>query len=360
MGAVLLAGSVVCTNAVAGVTALPATPPTQRWATLYGTMGMQMAANGHLIAADAFLGRALVFKPEKASWHGIHGMVLQGLDKDDEAIAAFTQAITLLPDDSPRRAEGYYKLGLLHSKQGDVDTAIRWINKAIALAPDEAMLHYDAGVFYASQNNYAAAAKATQRATELDPEFAEAWNNHAYALANLGRYDEALTAVEQSLEKSPTNAAALDTKGFALQGLKRYDEALDVYEAALKLNANIGEIHLHKAQTLEALDRLPEALIAYEHFAMLSPSAPEAPMVAKKIKALRQQVGDFMPDNTTSDETATDADGAASGTDEGGATSLLLQDDFRPAAPSPQLKLLFSKQWHGIALPSLGAPKQPH
>ncbi len=363
LAAVLVAGSVGFTCAFAGVTAIPSTPPTQRWATLYGTMGMQMAASGHLIAADDFLTRALLFNPEKASWHGIHGMVLQGLDKDDAAINAFTSAIELLPEESPRRAEGYYKLGLLHGKQGNMDTAIKWVNKAIALAPENPMLHYDAGVFYASQNDYKSAAKATKKATELDPEFSEAWNNHAYALANLGQYKEALLAVEQSLNQLPDNAAALDTKGFALQGLKRYDEALEVYAKALALNANIGEIHLHQAQTLEAMNRPKAALKAYERFVILTPSAPEVPDVAKKITSLRQQLGIFLPKGSADDDTTADAEHTnvetESGTNPEAKTSFLDEDDFSPVVVSPRLKVLFSKQWHGIPLPSLGLPRQP-
>jgi tetratricopeptide (TPR) repeat protein len=269
--------------------------PNKLFGNFYYTLGTQLAAQGQLIPAETLLAKAIKLLPENPYPHLNYGIVLEALQRNEEAIAQYQEVIKL----DPKSVQAYYNLGLLYDRKGDTALGTQALLKAAQLAPENPLVNYDLGVLYAKQDNYAQSAIYSQRATEgAGKNFAEAFNNYGYALAQLGRYEESLKAIDHSLALKPDSAPALDSKGFALHGMGRYEEAIQVYQQALKQDPTIGEIYEHLGQTYEKLQTYDKAIKAFETYLQLSPDATDRAQVEEKVKQLKKWTS-LKPNSTT-------------------------------------------------------------
>lgn len=252
----------------------------------YYTLGTQLAARGQISSAEGMLSKAAKLMPSNPFVHMNYGIVLEALQKNNEALAHYQEALKI----DPKMTQALYSIGLLQDKMGRIDEGIASLKQALALEPENSFINYDLGVLYAKKNDYPNSAIYSKKAFEgVGVDFAEAYNNYGYALAQMGKYAEALTAIDQSLKIKPDSAATLDSRGFALYGLARYEEALTAYNEALKLDPTIGEVYLHLGQTQEKLKNYEQAVKAYETYLQLSPEAPDKVQVQAKIVEVKQK-----------------------------------------------------------------------
>jgi tetratricopeptide (TPR) repeat protein len=252
----------------------------------YYTLGTQLAARGQITSAEGMLSKAAKLMPDNPYVHMNYGIVLEALQKSNEALAQYQEALKL----DPKMGQALYSMGLLQDKMGRIDEGIISLKKALALEPENGFINYDLGVLYAKKGDYPNSALYSKKALEgTGSDFAEAYNNYGYALAQMGQYTEALVAVDESLKIKPDSAATLDSKGFALYGLARYEEALAAYNEALKLDPTIGEVYLHLGQTQEKLKNYEQAVKAYETYLQLSPEALDKAQVQTKIVEVKKK-----------------------------------------------------------------------
>ena len=101
------------------------------------------------------------------------GNALQDQGKLDEAIQAFTNAISI----KPNFAEAYYNMGLGFKEQGKLDEAIEAYTNAISIKPDFAEAYYNMGNALLDQGKLDEAIEAFTNAISIKPDYAEAYNN---------------------------------------------------------------------------------------------------------------------------------------------------------------------------------------
>jgi len=118
----------------------------------------------------------------------------------DDAERLLKQAITQTPPFLPAFA-ALAELQLSTSRPND---ALVTLDKAIAAAPADPVLHNDAGMCHLTNKNYDAALASFTKAVELDPRTPRYRANRAMALGMVGQYDEALAAYATVL--SPADA----------------------------------------------------------------------------------------------------------------------------------------------------------
>jgi tetratricopeptide (TPR) repeat protein len=118
--------------------------------------------------------------------------------------------------------------------KGKYESALKAIEEAIRMKPDNAMVWYNKGVTLGKLGRHGEALKAYDRAIELKPDDAATWYNKGVTLGKLGRHGEALKAYDRAIELKP-DAAAWSNKGAALTELGRYDEALKACDRAIEL-----------------------------------------------------------------------------------------------------------------------------
>jgi serine/threonine-protein kinase len=153
----------------------------------------------------------------------------------------------------------YSALGALLYKLGQLDAALRVLDRGLARYPNNAEGHYTRGHVLAAQNKLDAAASAFRIVTRLRPTYAPAYRNLGTVLGRQKRPDEAAAAFRKASELEPTEASAYYNLGIALREQKRPNEAVDAFRKAIALQPNhpdaylyLGIIHSEQKKPAEA------------------------------------------------------------------------------------------------------------
>jgi tetratricopeptide (TPR) repeat protein len=157
---------------------------------------------------------------------------------------------------APKAQEALTK-GSRALREGKLDEARKYLDKAVQLAPSNPEVLYVQGMLLMQQHNWDAAESVLRKSDQLDP-------NHARVLAALGmtlcnekNYEQAIPLLEKSRQLEP--AAGWETDfalGKAYYYHKQYDQALKMAEAA-RTNAHTSnsQVELLLAQCLTAVGR---------------------------------------------------------------------------------------------------------
>ncbi len=228
---------------------------------------------------------------------------LSGLDRLDEALACYEQALALRPDE-PRllsaRGNVLRRLGRLDAAHASLDRALElaperddvWLNKGLACVDagreDEALRCFDEAVARNPRSNdawtakgvmlwrlgrHAEAAAAFDAALAADPRDGRAWSNKAGLLLEAGRLDEALAASARALGLDPRNASYWDGQGTILAALGRIDEALGACDECVRLDPGFGQGWYNRGNALVQAGRYEDALASFARTCELQPEA---------------------------------------------------------------------------------------
>jgi tetratricopeptide (TPR) repeat protein len=204
-----------------------------------------------IIVAAAFLcfaqggeGEAQTKKPAGgAAEHANKGVNLAQTGAYDEAIAEFTKAIKLSPDD----ARIYDDRGRVYHKMNRFPEAIEDFSKAIKIAPKDYAGYSERGAVQVTQNQMEAALADLNKALELKPDDAPTLRWRAAAYRGLKQYALAIQDYTAILSKSDPNSsdqaklAAADLlakRGYTYSLAQQYENAINDYKEAIRLNPN--------------------------------------------------------------------------------------------------------------------------
>lgn len=115
------------------------------------------------------------------------GLEANGRHDDDLAIAEFSEAIRLKPDDSV----AHYNRANAYSDKGDYDKAIADYNEAIRLEPDYVAAYNDRANAYGYKSDWSRAIADKSEAIRLNPHFVEAYYTRGVFYDRKGDYDKA-------------------------------------------------------------------------------------------------------------------------------------------------------------------------
>jgi tetratricopeptide (TPR) repeat protein len=120
----------------------------------------------------------------------------------DNAIADFTQAINLDPDN----VYAYNGRGFAYSIKGDYDNAIADYTQAIKLNPDDPTAYYFRGLAYRDKGDYDRAITDFTHVIRLDPNDAEVYTNRGVAYDSKGDHNRAIADYETALRLDPNDS----------------------------------------------------------------------------------------------------------------------------------------------------------
>ncbi|MFY9622523.1 MAG: tetratricopeptide repeat protein [Pyrinomonadaceae bacterium] len=163
---------------------------------------------------------------QNPSLYSLMGECLYLLDRDDDALAAFDQAIEL-----------------------DPNSIQAWIGKADALA---------------SLDRLEEALGAIDYALILVPDDELALTNKARILSEVDKFEQAISVYDQILQIDPNNVQILVEKGAVLCALKRPQEALEITDQALSVSPQQSQLLIRKGQLLSVLGRAEEGLRLFD------------------------------------------------------------------------------------------------
>ncbi len=159
------------------------------------------------------------------------GNALWELDKYEEALQAYDNAIAIKPDDH----KAWSNKGVVFVKLEKYEEALQAYEKAIALKPDFHEAWYNKGVARGKLGKDEEALQAFDIAIALKRDFHEAWYNKGVAHGKLGKYEEALQAYDKAIALKPDDHKAWSNKGVALKLLGKEDEAQKAFLKAEEL-----------------------------------------------------------------------------------------------------------------------------
>lgn len=184
---------------------------------------------------------------------------LQALEKNDLAAAerAFRESMALDPQ-APQPLLGLADLALRKKQQKE---AWAWLDKALKLAPQNALVYQAIGRYHFATGQAAKAVDALKKAQQLDP-------NSALIPIDLGevymqglrRPDEAATAYRRALDIDPQRAGAHYGLGTALSASGKLADAETEFNRAAALapdnplpGQSLGRLYLRQGQTDKAM-----------------------------------------------------------------------------------------------------------
>lgn len=193
-----------------------------------GSTGRRM-----LLAAGVGLVLALAFAAHRYAgyWQNSETLFQQGLSMDPEnhvahtllaatyerrglaqATFAHAEASLRLAPNSVAAASAAISASNSALMLGDENLARRYLERAIAAAPNFAKPYYNLGTQLLRMGNPDAALAHFERAIALDSRSSESYNNYGVALLQLGRQTEASAAFDAALRNDPGNRQARDNQ----------------------------------------------------------------------------------------------------------------------------------------------------
>ena len=143
---------------------------------------------------------------------------------------------------APNKARAQMNLGIILSKQGRMDEAMVYLNRAVQLDPDYDLAYYSLGDALMLQKKYILASESFAKALQIKPDNSLARFNLGKALAISGKHQNAVFHYRLTADKDPLiSHQVYYFMGNSLFQLGRHDEAISAYSRALQLKPDFQE-----------------------------------------------------------------------------------------------------------------------
>jgi Flp pilus assembly protein TadD len=159
---------------------------------------------------------------------------------------------------------------------GDKPSALTWLNRAVALVPDDAPIHRQLGDLLAELRDFPNARHHLERAVALAPMEADNWIRLIELLKTVGDNGAAESALAAGLFRCPRSPSLHLERGRRLASAGRLDEALAEFQEARRLRPEEAEPFIESAAIYFRLNRLAEGEAELRRALTAQPENPAA------------------------------------------------------------------------------------
>jgi predicted O-linked N-acetylglucosamine transferase (SPINDLY family) len=199
--------------------------------------------------------------------------VLAGQSSDlQEAIRYFDRAIAVEPGNSG----AHCNRGLALKQLNRPKAALECFDRAIALDAKSAIAHYSRAETYRDLGRPDDAVASYDEAIAINPGFVQASYRRGLLLQQIARLEDAIASYDRVIQVKPDHFDAIANRAFVLFALGRHAEALAGCDQAIALNSDHAPLHSLRGDVLRALDRLEAALASYDRAISINPDDAEA------------------------------------------------------------------------------------
>ncbi len=188
------------------------------------------------------------------------GLELHQAGRLDEAARVYQTLLQTQPD----HPDALHLLGTIALQQGDAAQAWQLIARAVALAPNQAVMRTHLGLALLRLERLEEAAQHLQRAVELNPHSASAHDTLGTIFRHQGRYADALACHTHAITIDPGFAVGYYNRALVQREQDNLQAAIASLRRALELAPNFHEAHNVLAQTLTSAGQFQDALPWYE------------------------------------------------------------------------------------------------
>ena len=221
--------------------------------------GFGLHQKGDLIAAGQIYAEILKIQPLHFDALQLNGLLLAQSGHPVEAIKFLQSALHINPNEPAVNNN----LGITFHDLGKYGLAIESYNKAISVKPNYDEAFYNRGLAYQSLGNLNLAQTDYENAYQINP-------RHIGALTNLGnvfqlkkKYEDAILCYQKAIDLNSNFAQPFNNRGNLYHDLQMYENALEDYARALTINPNYAEALSNRGNTQHALKKFDEALKSY-------------------------------------------------------------------------------------------------
>ncbi|QTA90303.1 SPOR domain-containing protein [Desulfonema magnum] len=165
-------------------------------------------------------------------------------------LGLFVMVAYLLVPESSTGFVNWFKKGVSSLKSRQCDEAIAAFSITIEIIPDDFEAYHNRGVAWFYKKDYDKAIADYSKALEINPNYAEAYYSRGGAWFHKGDYDRAIADCTRALEINPNDFEAYNNRGAVWFCKGEYDKAIDDHNKSLKINPNYADAYQQIAWTL--------------------------------------------------------------------------------------------------------------
>ena len=218
-------------------------------------MARALSELGEYENAIAAYQKAIALDPQQPDW--VHQSLEKLLQKNQ-------QTPQLAPDIIPE--QDYFNLGNEYAEAGELEQAIDYYRKAIALHPDGIHLYQALADTLQQQGKLEESRLTYEQLLNLNSISPWAYRGLGNILTQQQQFDQAISAYQQSLALKPDEYHTYELLGYALEKQQKFSEAIIAYRQALELQPDLTTIQVKiedlEKKAVQKLQSLPDSTSA--------------------------------------------------------------------------------------------------
>ena len=164
-----------------------------------------------------------------------------------------------------RKEVGFYNRGEKLKKLERYEEAIAAYGQAIKIQPKYYEAWYAKGYSLYRLQRYEEAIASYEKVIQLQPEEPMAWYVRGLILGELQRYEDAIASYDKAIEIDPDLPEYWFFRGNALNQLHKYEQAIASYDKAIQIQANYSDAWYNKACCYAEQGNVSEAIATLQH-----------------------------------------------------------------------------------------------
>ena len=162
------------------------------------------------------------------------------------------------------------------ARNGDPAKAVKLLERAIELAPDDVSSRFQLGTLSVAQGNLSVAREQLERCTRLAPDFADGWAQLSALETQLGETSAAARTLASGLAKCPQSPGLHLMRARALQKIGANSEAIAEFRESIRLRPNEADAYIELANFLINLGSIDDAVRLLQQSLDAEPGNPTA------------------------------------------------------------------------------------
>jgi len=226
--------------------------PSAKYVLIFGRNHLSSGAlffqRGYLEQAEVSFQQALQDDPDSAeALYGI-GSVYLNQNKNADARQMFERCVKLKPNYPETLPDAWNNLGVLATREGNVDQSIEYFQQALEINPHHLLSLENLGNAYRLEKRWNEAQEVLERAVAVSPEDAEANYSLGMVFAQTSNTAKAYEHLQRALKARPVYPEALNNLGILFLVTHRRDDAVASFEQCIRVAPAFDQAYLNLAR----------------------------------------------------------------------------------------------------------------